>query len=270
MTHRMPTLFLSHGSPMFAIEPGLVGDAWAKLGRTLPRPRAVLMVSAHWETAVPMLTGNPKPETIHDFGGFPPELYRLAYPAPGAPDLATQCVALLKAAEITAGRGRMSRARPRRVGPLALDVSGRGHSGRAIVGAAGLGTAHHVHMGRALAPLTRDGVLIIGSGHTTHNLRDWMANRRRPEPPRLRARVFHVARRRRLRRMTPKRWSPIANARLTQCARTRARSIFCRCSWPTARPANMPCRNSSSSRIENGALSMDSYIFGSSEATVHA
>ena len=100
---RQPTLFLSHGSPMHAVQPGGAGKAWEALGRTLPRPRAVLVASAHWETSVPMLTGNPQPETIHDFGGFPAELYTLRYPAPGAPDLATQAVALLKAAGITAG-----------------------------------------------------------------------------------------------------------------------------------------------------------------------
>jgi 4,5-DOPA dioxygenase extradiol len=179
---RMPTLFLSHGSPMYAIEPGDAGRAWVELGRTLPRPRAVLMVSAHWETAVPMLSGNARPETIHDFGGFPPELYRLAYPAPGAPELATSCVALLKAADIAAGvdgcRGLDHGAWvPLRwmypdadVPVLQLSVQ------------PGLGAAHHVQLGRALAPLTGDGVLIIGSGHATHNLRDWMANARRPEP----------------------------------------------------------------------------------------
>src|SRR5262245_50572525 len=88
----LPTLFLSHGSPMHAIEPGKAGRAWEALGRTLPRPRAVLIVSAHWETAVPMLSGNPKPQTIHDFGGFPQELYTIAYPAPGEPALAAQAV----------------------------------------------------------------------------------------------------------------------------------------------------------------------------------
>ena len=73
------------------------------MAQTLPRPRAVLVASAHWETAVPMLTGNPKPETVHDFGGFPEELYRIRYPAPGAPELAAEAAALLKGAGIAAG-----------------------------------------------------------------------------------------------------------------------------------------------------------------------
>jgi 4,5-DOPA dioxygenase extradiol len=175
----LPTLFLSHGSPMHAIEPGEVGRAWEALGRALPRPRAVLMVSAHWETSVPMLTGNPKPGTIHDFGGFPPALYRIAYPAPGAPDLATEVVAHLKKAGIAAGidgcRGldhgawvpllRMYPAHDVPVVQLSLQTA--------------LGPAHHVALGQALAPLVDDGVLIVGSGHATHNLRDWVAGRGR-------------------------------------------------------------------------------------------
>ena len=180
----LPTLFLSHGSPMHAIEPGAAGKAWEALGRTLPRPRAVLMVSAHWETSVPMLTGNPQPQTIHDFGGFPAELFALRYPAPGAPALATQTVALLKDAGITAGvdgcRGFDHGAWvPLRWMYPAHDVPVVQLSVQPA-----LGTAHHVAMGRALASLADDGVLIVGSGHTTHNLRDWMSNPRRNEPMR--------------------------------------------------------------------------------------
>ncbi len=178
----LPTLFLSHGSPMHAVEPGEAGRAWEALGRTLPRPRAVLMVSAHWETSVPMLTGNPKPQTIHDFGGFPKELYTLAYAAPGDPALAARAVALLKSAGITAGvdgcRGLDHGAwvpllwmYPRHDVPVVqLSVQPE------------LGTARHVALGRALGPLADEGVLIVGSGHTTHNLRDWMANPRRRDP----------------------------------------------------------------------------------------
>jgi len=182
MNQRLPTLFLSHGSPMHAVEPGAAGRAWAELGRTLPRPRAVLMVSAHWESSVPMLSGNPHPATIHDFGGFPPELYRLHYAAPGAPEVAARGVALLKAADITAGvdgcRGLdhgawvpLSWMYPEADVPVVqLSVQPE------------LGPAHHVRLGRALASLTTEGVLIVGSGHTTHNLRDWITNPRRHEP----------------------------------------------------------------------------------------
>ena len=95
----LPVLFVSHGSPMFAVEPGEAGPQLARLGRTLPRPRAVLVLSPHWMTPGGVrVTGSTAPETIHDFGGFPPELYRIQYPAPGAPDVAGRAVGLLQAA----------------------------------------------------------------------------------------------------------------------------------------------------------------------------
>ncbi len=179
---RLPTLFLSHGSPMNAVQETASSRTWAAFARALGKPRAVLVASAHWETSLPMLTGSPKPETIHDFGGFPDELYEIQYPAPGAPELASEAVALLKEAGIAAGvngcRGLdhgawvpLSWMYPdARVPVVQLSLQ------------PGLGATRHVELGRALAPLAADGVLIIGSGHATHNLRDWMANPRRQEP----------------------------------------------------------------------------------------
>jgi 4,5-DOPA dioxygenase extradiol len=182
MTQRLPTLFLSHGSPMTALEPGAAGAAWVALARALPRPRAVLMVSAHWDTALPMLTGNPRPETIHDFGGFPEALYRIGYPAPGDPELAQQAAALLKSAGFTAGID----------GCRGLDhgawVPLRWMYPEADVPIVQLsvqtqrGVAHHWHLGAAIAPLADDDVLIVGSGHATHNLRDWMQHQRTGAP----------------------------------------------------------------------------------------
>ena len=174
--NRLPTLFLSHGSPMHAVAASESARAWAALGRQF-RPRAVLIASAHWETALPMVTGNPKPRTIHDFGGFPPELYEIEYPAPGEPALAAQAVALLKQAGMTGGID----------GCRGLDhgawVPLRHMYPAADVPVVQLsvqperGTAYHVELGRALAPLADDDVLIIGSGHATHNLRDFFAAR---------------------------------------------------------------------------------------------
>jgi 4,5-DOPA dioxygenase extradiol len=179
---RLPTIFISHGSPMNAVEHTAATLAWAELGRTLGKPRAVLIASGHWETSVPMLTGSPKPETIHDFGGFPDALFAIRYPAPGAPDLAAQAVSLLKEAGITAGvngcRGLDHGAWvPLRWMYPDADVPVVEISLQPSVGA-----RRHVELGRAVTSLADDGVLIMGSGHVTHNLRDWMANPRRNEP----------------------------------------------------------------------------------------
>ena len=179
---RLPTLFLSHGSPMHAVQSGAAGNAWQAAGETLPRPRAILIASAHWETSVPMLTGNPQPATIHDFGGFPAELYKLRYPAPGAPELAAQTVALLKEAGITAGVDGCRGLDHGAWVPLLRMYPAADVPVVQISVQPGLGTAHHLRLGQALAPLADDGVLIIGSGHTTHNLRDWMAGRGRSAP----------------------------------------------------------------------------------------
>ncbi len=174
---------------MHAIEPGAAGRAWASLGRTLPRPRAVLVASAHWETSVPMLTGNPNPRTIHDFGGFPAELHSLRYAAPGAPSLAAQAVALLKQAGITAGVDGCRGLDHGAWVPLLWMFPERDIPVVQISVQPGQGARRHVELGNALAPLADEGVLIVGSGHTTHNLHDWLANPRRAEPLRY-ARAF--------------------------------------------------------------------------------
>ena len=157
-------------------------DAWAALAGELPRPQAVLIASAHWETALPMLTGSDKPETIHDFGGFPDELYRLRYPAPGSSELAQEAVSLLKDAGITAAVNGCRGLDHGAWVPLRWMYPDADVPIVQLSLQPELGTAHHVELGRALAPLADKGVLIIGSGHATHNLRDWMTNARRPAP----------------------------------------------------------------------------------------
>ena len=182
MNTPLPTLFLSHGSPMHAVQSGEAGRAWREIAARVPRPRAILMASAHWETSVPMLTGSERPQTIHDFGGFPDALYRIRYAAPGAPDLARRAVELLRVEGIAAGidgsRGldhgawvpllQMYPDADVPVVQLSLQTE--------------LGPQHHLRVGRALAPLANEGVLVIGSGHATHNLRDWMAQREGGQP----------------------------------------------------------------------------------------
>ena len=173
----LPTLFISHGSPMHAINAGAAGEAWAALTKKLPKPKAVLMVTAHWETNLPMLSGAAKPSMIYDFGGFPESLYKINYAAPGSPDVAAKAQALLKGAGFTAGidgcRGfdhgtwvPLLKMYPDADVPIVqLSVQ------------TAMNPRHHVEVGRALAPLTKEGVLIVGSGHLTHNLRDWMQSR---------------------------------------------------------------------------------------------
>lgn len=180
----LPTLFLSHGSPMHAVSPGVVGDAWEALGQRIVRPDAVLIASAHWETSMPMVTGNPRPETIHDFGGFPRELYSIRYPAPGAPDLAARVVAMLKDAGITAGVDGCRGLDHGAWVPLRWMYPDAGIPVVQLAVQPARGTAHHLALGRALAPLRNENVLIIGSGHATHNLRDWTSHRGQSEPMR--------------------------------------------------------------------------------------
>ena len=166
---------------MTAVEPGAAGAAWARLAGEVGRPRAILVASAHWETDAPRLTGSVAPTTIHDFGGFPDALYALRYPAPGAPDVAAEAAALLAAAGIASAidddRGLDHGAWV----PLLHMFPGASVPVVQLSIQPRRGAAHHLALGAAIAPLAGRGVLIVGSGHVTHNLRDWMMSRQRPQ-----------------------------------------------------------------------------------------
>ncbi|TAK85154.1 MAG: dioxygenase [Betaproteobacteria bacterium] len=178
----LPSVFISHGSPMHALEPGAAGEAWKALGRRLPAPSAVLISSAHWETNLPMLTGSSKPETLHDFYNFPEPLYRLRYPAPGAPAVAQRAQALLKEAGFTAGIDGCRGLDHGAWAPLLYVYPDASVPVIQISVQPALGPRHHFALGKALRPLTRENVLVVGSGHMTHNLRDWARGGGRPEP----------------------------------------------------------------------------------------
>ena len=172
-TERMPVLFLGHGSPMNAIEENEFVQGWREIGKTLPKPNAVLCVSAHWETKGTFVTAMEKPKTIHDFGGFPKELYEVQYPAPGSPELAKETKSIIKKTEIELDdkwgidHGAWSVIKhlyPDADVPvieLSLDYS--------------QSPQYHYELAKELAPLRNKGVLIIGSGNMVHNLRmvDW-------------------------------------------------------------------------------------------------
>jgi 4,5-DOPA dioxygenase extradiol len=177
---RMPILFFGHGNPMNAIQSNAYTQAWSAMGEALPRPRAVVAVSAHWYLSGTAVTAMGAPRTIHDFGGFPEELYRVRYPAPGDPRLAKRVQALLAPT------------------PVSLDESwGLDHGTWSVLGHVFPNAdvpviqlcideteppAFHYELGRRLAPLREEGVLVLGSGNLVHNLHAYGWGRRSMEP----------------------------------------------------------------------------------------
>jgi 4,5-DOPA dioxygenase extradiol len=178
----LPSVFISHGSPMHALEAGPAGTAWAALGRRLGKPKAILIASAHWETNLPMVTGAEHPQTIHDFSGFPEPLYKLRYLAPGAPRIAQKTIALLKEQGITAAIDGCRGLDHGAWAPLLYMYPEADVPVVQISLQPGLGTRHHLRLGRALRKIEEDNVLVIGSGHMTHNLRDWARGAGTPQP----------------------------------------------------------------------------------------
>lgn len=167
-TEKMPVLFIGHGSPMNAIEDNEFSRGWKETGETLPKPNAILCVSAHWETKGTFVTAMEKPMTIHDFGGFPKELFDVQYPAPGSPDLARETKKLINKAEVGLDEkwgldhGAWSIIKhlyPQANVPvieLSLDYTQT--------------PRYHYELARELSSLREKGVLIIGSGNMVHNL----------------------------------------------------------------------------------------------------
>lgn len=169
----MPVLFIGHGSPMNGIEDNAFSSRWEKLGKEIPEPKAVLVVSAHWLTRGTHVTAMERPRTIHDFGGFPQELFQVQYPAPGDPELANATRSLIKSTTVGLdhdwGLDHGAWTVVRRMYPkaqipivqLSIDYDKP--------------ASYHYNLAKELKALRKKGVLILGSGNMVHNLRmiDW-------------------------------------------------------------------------------------------------
>jgi 4,5-DOPA dioxygenase extradiol len=164
----MPILFVGHGSPMNAIEDNEFSNGWRAMGKKLPKPTVIVCVSAHWETEGTWVTAMDKPRTIHDFGGFPPELYQEQYPAPGSPEIARYLKNSIKMTEVGLDHkwgldhgtwSVMKRLFPMADVPIVQLSLDRSQPPR-----------YHYNLAKELAPLREQGILFVGSGNMVHNL----------------------------------------------------------------------------------------------------
>jgi 4,5-DOPA dioxygenase extradiol len=180
MGRPMPVIFFGHGNPMNALQQNIYTEAWAAIGESRPRPRAILSVSAHWYRPGTAVTAMPAPRTIHDFGGFPPELYRVQYPAPGDPALAHRVRELLAPTVVGLDQewgldhgtwSVLTHAFPKADVPVVQLSLDEAQPAR-----------FHYELGRRLAPLRDDGVLVIGSGNLIHNLHAYAWGRHAAAP----------------------------------------------------------------------------------------
>ena len=182
----LPSIFVSHGAPTLAIEPSDAREFLRDLGRELDRrygrPSAVLVVSAHWETDAPTISTAEHPETIYDFRGFPDELYRMRYPAPGAPDLANEVVRLLAARGLRATTDERRGLDHGAWVPLSLLYPEADVPTTQLSVQPDRDPRHHHAVGEALRPLRAENVFVLGSGSITHNLRELFGRRGQPMP----------------------------------------------------------------------------------------
>lgn len=174
----LPGLFISHGSPMLALDPEQVGPALHRLSLNLPKPRAIIVMSAHWESNALEVNTGVRPETWHDFKGFPPALYEMRYPAPGHPELAEEILHLLAEAHIPA---HANSTRPRDHGVWMPLLHMYPDADIAVVEISlpmNMNADEIYKIGQTLAPLREKQILLIGSGSITHNLRElsWNGN----------------------------------------------------------------------------------------------
>jgi 4,5-DOPA dioxygenase extradiol len=176
----MPALFLGHGNPMNALARNPFTEAWARTARALPRPRAILAVSAHWYVPGTRVTTNARPPTLHDFGGFPRELYAVEYPAPGSPELAGRVRELLAPAPVVPDEGWGLDH-----GTWSVLVHLVPDAGVPVVQLSideTVPAEEHFALARRLRPLRDEGVLVLGSGNVVHNLHAYAWGRQAVAP----------------------------------------------------------------------------------------